>query len=105
MSPTDWKEQAAFLREVGGTHAEWDPLTNRLVKLTLGPDPAAKRLGPAASIAEHHKSLLGRSEQRHDVLFAASSSKPRFEPPTPPPSAVPRAVRAKEEAARRGKTT
>jgi hypothetical protein len=98
----EWKQQAKFMREEGATHAEWDPLTNRLTVLTLGPDPSAKRLGPAAQLAERH--LARDAKHRHDVRFAASTVKPIFEQPPPPPSAVPRAVRAKEEAARRGKT-
>ena len=53
--------------------------------------PKPKQPGPAE-----------RMLKRHEILFAASSVKPRLHTPDPPPSTVPRAVRAKEAAARRG---
>ena len=98
------RDKAAFMREVGATHAEWSIGTAEgqfLTKLVLGPE--ATKPGPAAQMAKFHQQTVAqRAQSRHDVLFAASTVKPKYEPPAAPPSAVPRAVRAKEAAAKRG---
>jgi len=102
--PTSDREKAAFMREVGATHAEWGvdaAFGETLTKLTLGPE--ATKPGPAAQMAKFHQQTVAqRAQSRHDVLFAASTVKPKYEPPAAPPSVVPRAVRAKEAAAKRG---
>lgn len=80
------------------------------ISMTIAPlqapvAPVRPQPGPAARMADFHATQVNRAQQRHDVLFAASRVKPRFEPPAPPPSVVPRAVRAKEEAAARGEAS
>jgi hypothetical protein len=92
-----WKEQAEFMRSVGASHATWHDDGN-LTSLTLEartPTPVASKQpekGPAARMMES-------MEKRHAVMFAASSVRPKLVIKESP-SAVPRAVRAKEEAAR-----
>jgi hypothetical protein len=103
MSTSD-REKADFMREVGASHATWgvhEVYGETLTSLTLGADPT--KPGPAAQMAKFHQQTAAqRLQNRHDVLFAASTTKPVYEPPPAPPSAVPRAVRAKEAAAKRG---
>ena len=103
MPTNDWDERAAFMRRVGAVHAAWDKDT--LVSLTLSPVPASRAPGPAERMAEFHVSQAAAAKRKHDILFAASTTKPKLVTPDPPPSVVPRAVRAKEEAARRGEAT
>lgn len=103
---TDWKAKASFMREHGAIAAEWTE-AGELLKLTLGPIPAA---GPAARMAAFHErtaesvahSAAEKMKRQHDVLFAASSVRPSLGSPATPPHAVPRAVAAKEAAKRRG---
>jgi hypothetical protein len=108
MAKSD-EEKAAFMRSVGATHATWSPVDGigedgvrreTLVSLTLGPTPqsAPRAPGPAQRMADFHD----RQKRQHDILFAASSVRPKLDPSAVPPTAVPRAVRAKEAAARRG---
>jgi hypothetical protein len=107
------EEKAAFMRITGATHAEWDTYfddteatyVERLTKLTLGPVPVAPvtTAGPAQRMADFHKRTASTQQRQHDILFAASSVRPRMNDQTPP-NAVPRAVRAKQDAARRGET-
>ena len=95
------------MREVGATHATWDN-NDRLLSLVLAPAPAARAAGPAERMADFHEKRFdpaAAAKRKHDVLFAASTTKPKLVTPEPPPSVVPRAVRAKEEAARRGEAT
>ena len=94
------------------------------------PQPIRQNLGPAARMAENFNAQISarqqanasfgdqarmqaqhaagaaqRAQQRHETMFAATSVRPAFlapQPPTPE-SAVPRAVRAKEAAAKGGK--
>lgn len=97
----DWLAKAKFLRDVGGTHAEWDAHGN-LAKLALAPlvpvrqampAPPPKEEGPAARLAQMHR-----------TQFAASRMSPPARDPAPTPdAAVPRAVRAKQAAARGAK--
>ena len=73
--PTSDRDKAAFMREVGATHAEWSPGGAEgefLTKLTLGPEPG--KPGPAAQMAKFHQQTVAqRAQSRHDVLFAAST--------------------------------
>jgi hypothetical protein len=100
-----WEEKAAFMRKVGAVHAEWDTVGD-LLKITLAPQAQP---GPAARMTQFHERTTSpktAAERRHEILFAASSVRPALQPTTAaPPSAVPRAVRAKEAVARRGKQT
>ncbi len=101
--PPSWRARAAFMREVGAVRATWNE-DGDLLHLEVAPQPPTRPAGPAERMAEWHaKSVAQQQQNRHAVMFAASTSKPKFEAPPPPPSAVPRAVRAKEEAAARGK--
>lgn len=97
-----WHAQAEFMRVVGATHATWGD-NGKLTSLTLLPRPEP---GPAARLADFHerhaRTTASAAQRQHDVMFAASRVKPKLITPEPPPSVVPRAVRAKEEAARRG---
>lgn len=105
----EWEAQAEFMRKHNATHASWGE-TGNLLSLTLAPAPAERPIGPAAHLLGlQEKMAAGRvrdpKQHQHDVMFAASSVKPIFRPAPPAPSVVPRAVRAKEAAARRGEET
>lgn len=101
-----WRQKAEFMREVGAIDATWDE-KGRLLHLVLAP-PATP--GPAARLqafhertaktdAERRKEAEERQQKRHDILFAASSVRPRL-PDMKPMHAVPRAERAKMDAQR-----
>ncbi len=98
---SDWRDKAAFMREVGATHATWDENAH-LSSLTLAPPAAERAPGPAARMMSLQERVAASEaaelKRRHDVLFAASTVKPKLVTPDPPPSVVPRAVRAKEAA-------
>lgn len=96
---TDWQVKAKFLRDVGALHGEWDG-SDRLTKLTLGPPPVPASARPADP--PKPKGLVAKMVAQHDTLFAASRFKPPFVAPAEPEAAVPRAVRAKREAAAHG---
>lgn len=93
-----WEAKAAFMRNHNAIEASWDEAGDLRV-LKLAPQPVVRQPGPAAQMAEFHKT---HEERRHATMFASSSVKPRYTPPQVPPSVVPRAVRAKEAAAARG---
>ena len=88
------------------------------------PAPIRQDIGPARRMAENfHQQMAARqqafgdgnaaamqaaqqqaaAERRHATMFAASSIRPNLARPEPAESAVPRAVRAKTEAAKGGK--
>lgn len=101
----DAEAKAAFMKRHNASSAKWTGHdADMLESLTLAPAPAAPRLGPAAQLVKALDSRgapppdpkLAEAERRHRIMFAASSMVPSFDPPQPPPSAVPRAVRAKE---------
>lgn len=100
MARNDWAAKAAFMREVGATEATWDgPENDTLVTLKLAPQQPKSAAtqpapGPAAKLAN---AFAERVKRDHDVRFAASHFKPRFEPPQTHDD-VPRAVRAKQGA-------
>lgn len=100
---SDWRAKATFMQSVGATHATWDT-SGELLSLTLAARVAIveRPPGPAARMAEFHQAAA--LERQHNTMFAASRVKPKFTAPAPPPSVVPRAVRAKEEAAKRGES-
>lgn len=103
--PKSDEAKAAFMREVGATHAEWEwppgHAEETLKSLTLAPQTLASAPGPAARMAAfHEKNVEQERERRHATMFASAAIRPRLENITPPTS-VPRAERAKE-AARRG---
>lgn len=107
MSKADvarWEEQAKFLRNVGAIHGEWTTYTSNetqlLTKLVLGPiptPPGARPVGPPPT-----KGVAAKLLAQHETMFAASRHKPPFTAPAEPDAAVPRAVRAKREAAANG---
>jgi hypothetical protein len=98
---------AAAARIAGVVYVKVDT-TAGPIELTLAPPapaadharlapviPVGPRRGPASRLAEFHEK---QQKQRHDVLFAASSVKPAFTKPEPPPSTVPRAERDRRAA-------
>lgn len=105
MPRNDWDAQAEFMRAHNATHATWSTNGDMLLSLTLAPLPAARVPGPAERMVDFHAQQEINAKRKHDILFAASTTKPKLVTPDPPPSVVPRAVRAKEEAARRGEAT
>jgi hypothetical protein len=94
------RAKARFMREVGATHTSWNG--DDLTSLTLAPVAVQRPVGPAASMGDMQKRLEAAAQKQHDIMFAASSVKPKLEAPQPRPAVVPRAVRAKLEAAQRG---
>jgi hypothetical protein len=115
-APEDWELKAAFMRAHRATAATWAP-DGELISLHI-PAPAAaappaatpapaqpRPPGPAARMADFHARNEDRLAKRHhDVLFASSSMRPKFDPAPAPASVVPRAVREREAAAQRGST-
>ncbi len=112
MAKDDWKAKAAFMRDAGASHAIWTD-DGALSSLVLFPSSAPRVLGPAQRLASTlpeglvagavkgtMTGVLSAAQRHHDTLFAASSVKPPYSPAPVPESAVPRAVRAKEAAAR-----
>lgn len=110
-APDEWTTKAAFMREVGATYAEWTPINSceeLLTKLTLGPAPVTRPMGPAARMAQSFQASTGesmsrdRARQRHETMFAASSIRPRLQNDPAPVATddVPRAVRARQDVKR-----
>lgn len=100
-----WEAKAAFMRRHNAVHATWDTVGD-LLSLQVAPaqEPQpARPPGPARRMAEHLEAAAAK--RRHDTLFAACSVRPKFEKPEPAPSRVPRAVRAKQEAAEGGEAS
>lgn len=96
---SDWDEKVDFMRRAQAVHAEWDA-AGGLMKLTLAPQvPVMPAPGPRP-VGDLAKALEQRRRERHDVMFAATSVRPRLEPKETPQSVVPRAVRAREDARR-----
>lgn len=106
----DWADKAEFMRKSGATCATWRS-DGTLTSLTLAPPaqwaPSAPRPpGPARRMADFHaRQQEIQAQKRHDIMFASSSMRPKFEAPPPPQSVVPRAVREREAAEQRGKPT
>lgn len=110
MPPSDWRDKAAFMREVGAVEATWHPIdteTFMLVSLKLAPvaprpvatQPAALPKGTAAKLAE---SFAERLKRDHETRFAASHFRPPMSVPKPADSDdVPRAVRVRESSSGR----
>lgn len=97
----DWQAKADFMREANAQSATWAP-SGELLDLKLYPKPPQLPQGPAQRMGNfHQKNVQTPAERAHEVLFAASSVRPKLTP-VAAPTDVPRAVRAKEEAARRG---
>lgn len=94
----DWERQAAFMRKHGAVHAEWIEIQGRtvLVRLILGP------VAPPPMPPKSGDGPARRLMQMHETQFAATRMKPPFRAPVDPDAAVPRAVRAKREAAADG---
>lgn len=90
------ERRVAYVKDNNLTHCEWDD--NGLVR-AISREPAPPRAVPVdRPVADLAKRIAAEREARHRIMFAASGTKPAVEHPKPPPSVVPRAVRAKQDA-------
>lgn len=88
-------EIARTLRAEGVTSVTFgDEGSQVSMSLLPAPPKVAESMTSVSPAEQHRRALL----EKHRTMFAASSVSPRFEPPTETTNAVPRAVRAKQDA-------
>jgi len=108
----EWEAQAAFLASVGATQATWDSsgtLTALVIpqRQPLSVQPRPQPIPQGATPAKDLKAMMEKRKaeaaaRHHEVMFAATSTRPPFIPKPTTTDPVPRALRAKEEEAKRG---